>query len=104
MPSSDTQTKYAYLVTLVGVALAAVATAYNAVRSYLVSQMLRSRPFNAGNFTGGAYVTFVRTRQFALINPYGGLVGGVTILAVVIAVVGVVWLGLTLRKPKPSSP
>lgn len=103
MTSSDTQTKYAYLVTLVGVVLAAVATAYNAVRSYLFSQMLRSRPFNPGNFTQSQFGNFARTRQFVTINPYGGLTNSVMILAVAIAVIGVVWLGLTLRKPKPAN-
>jgi len=104
MTSSNTQTKYAYLVTLVGVALAAVTTAYNAVRSYLISQMFRARPFNPGNFTGTQFGTFARSRQFGMINPYGGLAGGLLILAVIIAVIGVVWLGLALRKSKPASP
>jgi hypothetical protein len=95
---------YAYLVALVGVALAAVTTAYNAVRSYLFSQMLRSRPFNPGNFTGNGGANFVRVRQFGLMNPYGGILGSVMLVAVVIALVGVVWLGLCLRKSKPPSP
>jgi hypothetical protein len=95
---------YAYLVALVGVVLAAVTTAYNAVRSYLISQMLRSRPFNPGNFTGNGGGNFVRVRQFGMINPYGGIVGSVMTLAVVIAIIGVVWLGLCLRKSKPPSP
>lgn len=103
MASSETQIRYAYLVTLVGVALASVATVYNAIRSYLVSQMLRSRPFNPGNFTQTQFGTFTRTRQFGIVNPYGGIAGGLMILAVIIAIIGVVWLGISLRKPKPPS-
>ncbi len=92
------------MVTLVGVALASVTTVYNAVRSYLVSQMLRSRPFNPGNFTQTQFGNFTRTRQFGIVNPYGGITGGLMILAVIIAIIGVVWLGLTLRKVKPANP
>jgi hypothetical protein len=95
---------YAYLVALVGVVLAAVTTAYNAFRSYMLSQMLRARPFNPGNFTGSGAGTFTRVRQFGGMNPYGGIVGNVMVIAVVIAIIGVVWLGLCLRKSKPQSP
>lgn len=94
---------YAYLVALVGVVLAAVTTAYNAFRSYMFSQMRRPS-FNPGNFTGNQFGNFTRVRQFGNPNPYGGIVGSVMILAVVIAIIGVVWLGLCLRKSKPKSP
>jgi len=94
---------YAYLVALVGVVLAAVTTAYNAVRSYMFSQMRRAAFVSAGNFTG-QFGNFTRPRQFVIVNPYGGIVGGVMIVAVVIAIIGVVWLGLCLRKSKPASP
>ena len=96
---------YAYLVALVGVALAAVATAYNAFRSYMFSQALRSRAsFYPGNFTRTQFGNFTRTRQFMTVNPYGGIVGSLMVVAVVIAIVGVVWLGLCLRKSKPPAP
>ena len=96
---------YAYLVALVGVVLAAVTTAYNAVRSYMFSQMFRSRPpFNPGNFTGNQFGNFTRVLQFGNVNPYGGIVGSVMLVAVVIAIIGIVWLGLCLRKSKPPSP
>ena len=105
MSGNDKQTMYAYLVALVGVVLAAVTTAYNAFRSYMFSQMLRSRPpFNPGNFTGNQFGNFTRVRQFGNVNPYGGIVGNVMVVAVVIAIIGVVWLGLCLRKSKPSNP
>jgi len=96
---------YAYLVALVGVVLAAAVTAYNAFRSYMFSQMLRSRAsFNPGNFTRSQFGNFTRVRPFGMINPYGGLAGSVMILAVVIAIIGLVWLGLCLRKSKPPGP
>jgi len=102
---NDKQTMYAYLVALVGVVLAAVTTAYNAVRSYMFSQMFRSRPpFNPGNFTGNQFGNFTRVREFGNVNPYGGIVGSVMLVAVVIAIIGVVWLGLCLRKSKPPGP
>jgi len=94
---------YAYMVALVGVVLAAVTTAYNAVRSYMFSQMRRAS-FNPGNFTGSGAGNFTRFRQFGNPNPYGGIVGSVMLVAVVIAIIGVVWLGLCLRKSKPPSP
>jgi hypothetical protein len=99
------QTKYAYLMTLVGVALAAVATVYSAVRSYVFMQMLRSRPFNLGNFNPGNFTAsqfgnYARARSFVGVNPYGGFVGGLMMVAVAIAIIGVVWLGLTLRTEK----
>ena len=103
MVGNDKQTMYAYLVALVGVVLAAVTTAYNAVRSYMFSQVRRAS-FNPGNFTGNQFGNFTRARQFANVNPYGGLVGSVMLVAVVIAIIGVVWLGLCLRKSKPPSP
>ncbi|MGA2789148.1 MAG: hypothetical protein ABSF00_00070 [Candidatus Bathyarchaeia archaeon] len=98
MVGNDKQTMYAYVVTVVGVVLAAITTAYNAFRSYMFSQMRRAS-FNPGNVTGSQ--NFTRFRQFGNVNPYGGIVGGVMIVAVVIAIIGVVWLGLCLRKSKP---
>jgi hypothetical protein len=80
------QTKYAYLVTVVGVALMAVTTIYGYVRA-----MMFRPTFGQG---------FNSTRQF--MNPNGpragfgfGFTGYLGILAAIIALVGVVWLGLT---------
>jgi hypothetical protein len=98
--ANQRQTKYAYLVTLVGVVLVTITTAYTAIRSYMFSQAFRSRPsFNTGNFTRSQFVNFTRGNQFGMVNPYGGLANGFMILAVVIAVIGVVWLGIALNKP-----
>ena len=72
------------------------------LRSYMFSQMRRAS-FTAGNFTG-QFGNFTRPGGFVIVNPYGGIIGGVMIVAVVIAIIGVIWLGLCLRKSKPTSP
>jgi hypothetical protein len=86
---SFSQTKYAYLVTVVGVALMAVTSIYG----YLRAMMFRPA------FRDG----FNSTRQF--MNPNGagtgfafGFTGYLGILAVIIALVGVVWLGFAMTK------
>jgi hypothetical protein len=100
MTANQSQMKYAYLVTLVGVALATITTAYTAIRSYMFSQAFRSRPtFSTGNFTRSQFVNFARGNQFGMVNPYGGFANIFMILGVAIAVIGVVWLGIALRKP-----
>lgn len=87
---SDTglQIKYPYLVAAVGVAMIAITTAYGAVRSMLIRETFR------GGFNG--------TRQFGNVNSFG-LTSGLTILAVTVAIVGLAWLGLVLRKSGKSS-
>jgi hypothetical protein len=93
LAGTEKQIKYAYSLTLIGVVIAAITTAYTAIRSFLFAQAIRSRPFNPpGNFTG--------PRQFGNINPYGGFINNLVIFAVVIAIIGVVWLGISLRKTK----
>lgn len=98
MSSNRKQIKYAYVVTVLGVALALVTTAYNAIRSYLFSQR-RMHPFpDSGNFTNHQFGNFTGPpRQFGYINPYGGFVGALSLIAVIVAIVGVLWLGMTLR-------
>jgi hypothetical protein len=92
----EKQVKYAYFTTLLGVILAAITAAYTAIRTLMVSQRLRAYP--SGNFTGSRqFDNFTGTRPFANMNPYGGFVNDLTILAVVIAIIGVLWLGLLLR-------
>jgi hypothetical protein len=83
----EKRVKYAYLTTLVGVVLAAITTAYTAIRPFMFSQRFRANP--PGNFTG--------TRQFVNMNPYGGFVNNFALLGVIIAIIGVIWLGLLLR-------
>ena len=100
------QMKYSYLVTVVGVALMAVSAIYSAIRGLFVRQMFRpSGNFNGnfnGNFTRTFNGTFTGTRQFAGGNPFG-LTNALTIIALIVAIVGVVWLGLVLRKPPKSA-
>ncbi|MGD0550447.1 MAG: hypothetical protein ABSA81_07895 [Candidatus Bathyarchaeia archaeon] len=96
MTGIEKQVKYAYLTTLVGVVLVTVTTAYTAIRSFMVSR----RPYLSGNFTGTrGFGNFTRTNQFGNMTPYGGFVNDFAILAVIIAIFGVLWLGLSLRKP-----
>jgi hypothetical protein len=92
----EKQVRYAYLTTLLGVVLATITTAYTTIRTSMVSQRLRAYP--SGNFTGTRqFGNFTGTRPFANMNPYGGFVNNLTILAVIIAIIGVLWLGLLLR-------
>ena len=97
--SNRKQLTYAYLVTLLGVVLATITTAYTTIRSLLFAQS-RFRPdFNSGNFTAtNQFGNFTGARPFGNVSPYGGLVNGLTILAVIIAIVGVLWLGIVLKK------
>ncbi len=93
------QLTYAYLVTLLGVLLATITTAYTTIRSMLFAQR-RFRPnFNSGNFTAtNQFGNFTGARPFGNVNPYGGVINGLTILAVIIAIIGVIWLGICLKK------
>jgi hypothetical protein len=89
--------RYAYLVTLVGVVLATVTTVYTAIRSFMVTPRFGSLP--PGNFNRTrAFGNFTATRPFVNVSPYNGFANGLAIVAVIIAIVGVVWLGLSLRK------
>jgi len=77
------QTKHAYIVAVVGVALLVVVEAYGVVRALLIRQMFRGR-FGP-----------VAARQF--VGPFGAI-DFLLILAVVITIVGLAWLGLNLVK------
>ena len=98
MAGIEKQVKYAYVTTLVGIVLVTLTTAYTAIRSFMVSRSFGS--YLSGNFTGTrAFGNFTRTNQFGNMNPYGGFANDFAILAVIIAIFGVLWLGLSLRKP-----
>jgi hypothetical protein len=87
------QTKYPYLVTAVGVALMAVSEIYSYVRAMMFRAMFR--PGAGSGFGGG--------RQFG--GGFGfGLPGVLATIAVIIAIVGIVWLGLALRKQAKTHP
>jgi hypothetical protein len=85
--------KYPYMLTAIGICLAAITTIYGLVRTLMFREMARP----TGN-PGGA-------RQFAENASPFGLMNSLTTLAVIVAIIGVVWLGLTLRKPhNPRNP
>jgi hypothetical protein len=99
LTSIQKHVRYAYSTTLVGVVLATITTAYTIMRSLMVSR--RFGPNFPGNFTGTReFGNFTRTSQFANMNPYGGFVNDLAILAIIIAIFGVLWLGLSLRTPR----
>jgi uncharacterized membrane protein len=83
------QTKYPYIVTAIGVGLMAIGEVYSLVRAMMFRAMFRPGGGSGAGFVGG--------RQLS--GGFGfGLPGILTTLALIIAIVGVVWLGLSLRK------
>jgi len=84
------QVKNAYLVSVIGVGLIAVLTAYNAVRAFMIRQMFQASTGAAG---------FAGRRQFGM-SP---VTNGLTIIALAIAIAGLVWLGIAIRKPRQNS-
>jgi len=91
-----TQEKSAYLLTVVGVVLMTITTIYSSVRALMFRAMFRPGGFNGTG--GGPGAGFSGARQFG--GGFGfGLTNYVTIFALIITIVGVVWLGLALRKP-----
>ena len=102
---------YPYLATLIGVIIGAVSMIYAAVRSLLFAQSFRSHRFiSAGNFTAGQFGNFTAREfgnftgsfngppRFASVNPYGGFVNELAIIAAIIALVGTLWLGFVLNR------
>ncbi len=87
MTSFGKQTTSPYLVAVAGVALMTITTVLGAFRSMMARQSFRGN--FTGNFTGG--------RQFGG-GPVFGVVNGLTTVAVIITIIGLVWLGLVLRK------
>lgn len=81
------QVKYSYLITVVGVALLAITVAFGAVRPMLIRATFR------GGLGG--------TRQFGNANPFA-LTSSLAILAAIMTIAGLAWLGLALRKSHKS--
>jgi hypothetical protein len=73
-------TRYSYLLAVVGVALMTITTFYGVARAMMIRTTFR------GSFSG--------PRQFG--NSFG-LTNSLTILAIIIAIVGLAWLGFALR-------
>lgn len=98
--TNNNQTKYAYLIAAVGVVLTAVTTLYRmlAVNSQPAGPSGGNPQF--GNMTLGN-LTAINN-----MNPAGphafGFADGLTIAAIIIALVGVAWLGLVLLRPKKN--
>ena len=63
-----------------------ISTAYNAIRAVMIRQMFQASSGAAG---------FAGRRQFGM-SP---LANGLTILSLAIAIVGLVWLGIAIKKP-----
>jgi hypothetical protein len=82
--------KNAYLVSVIGVAFMVITTAYSVVRAVLIRQMFQT----AGGFGG--------RRPFGYMNPFG-MTNGLAVLALIVTIAGLVWLGLAIRKSHESS-
>lgn len=89
MMSSTEKTKYAYLTTAVGVALMAVTSIYGYVRALLFRPTF-TQTFNSNGQFGNGYAAMHGGFRFGFTN-------NLTILAVLVAIVGVVWLGFAMR-------
>lgn len=89
--SSFTHAKYAYALSIIGVGLVAVTALLGAFRAMMFRPAFR--------------VAVNGTRQFAG-SQFGslfGLTNFVSILGIVIAIAGLVWLGLVLRQPQKGA-
>ena len=83
--TSLSKTTFPYLTTVVGVVIVAAAQVWNYVRLAMFMAAMQS----------GGYGSYSGPRHFR-----GGFGGPsiITTIGVVVAVIGVIWLGLTLRK------
>jgi len=103
--SSWSRTKTPYLVTLVGVLLGAAAEIYSMVRAMMFRAMFRPGGFNGTGFNGtggGPYSGYGGPRPFGGGMGFG-LSGYVVIFGLILAIIGVVWLGLELRRSPKST-
>ena len=85
--SNTSQAKYPFIATVVGVALMAISEVYSLVRVMMFRAMFRAGGGPGMGFGG---------RQFG--GGFGfGLSGILTTVGLIIAIIGVIWLGLALR-------
>ena len=96
--SNWSQTKTPYLVTIVGVAIMAITEIYSSVRALMFRAMFRP---GGGNFSGAG--GFAGPRQFGGGGFGFGFTNYLVLLGLLIAIIGVVWLGVALRKSPKSS-
>jgi len=92
--SNTSQTKFPYLITALGIGLTAVLQVYSYVRTMMFRAMLQAGGGYGSGFAGG--------RQYGGGFGFGGT-SIITTIAIVVAIAGVVWLGLALRKSPKSS-
>ena len=90
--SSTEQTKYAYLTTAVGVALMTATSIYGYVRTLLFRPTF-TQTFNSNSQFGTGYAAMHGGSRLGFTN-------NLAILAVLIALVGVVWLGFAMRRAR----
>ena len=83
MIDAGKQIKYSYLAAVVGVALVTITATFGLARVFTIRQIPR------GGFGGNT--------QLANVNPFG-LTNSLTILGVIVAIIGLAWLGMALRK------
>jgi len=98
---SRQEIKYSYLLSAVGVAIVAITAIYSSVRA-----LLFRRTFPRGDFNATRQFAYNATRQMNLVNPAArfqfGLTNDLTILGVIIAVAGLIWLGMALKKSQKA--
>ena len=89
------QSKFPYLVTALGVGLMAVSELYGYIRGMMFRAMMFQQGGYGSSFSNGA-------RQFS--RGFGfGMPSILTTIALIVAIIGVIWLGLALRKSsKPT--
>jgi len=91
--ATGSYSKYPYLVTALGVGLMAVSELYSFLREMMFRAMFQSGAGYGSGFSGG--------RHFG--GGGFGLPSILTTIALIIAIIGVLWLGLALRKTsKPT--
>jgi len=91
---NTTQTKFPYLVAAFGVGLMTVAEVYSYVRAMMLRAMFQASGSHGSGFEGG--------RQFSGGFGFGGM-NMLSTIALVVAIAGIVWLGLAMRKAPKSS-
>ena len=108
--SVKSDVRYAYFVTLFGVIVAGISMIYTSVRSLVFARRIRSHGFmNGGNFTasqignftarqfGNFTGTFNGSQRYEYINPYSVFFNYLAIIAAVVAIAGILWLGISLN-------
>jgi len=93
---SWSQAKSPYLVTVVGAVLMVIAELVSVVRSMMFRPMFRPGGFNG---TGGPGPGFSGGARFGGGGFGFGITNYLTIFGLIIVIVGIVWLGMALRKP-----